>query len=84
MDTISNLLPKLFSECGIAAWILGAVCVWLASQLAAARKVSETDRSSFMKQISELNATNEKLAAAHNVMQGILLGLQSRHAGDDN
>lgn len=84
MDALSNVLPKLFSECGIAAWILGAVCVWLAVQLAAVRKVSETDRASFMKLFNEQNAAYDKLAAAHNTMQGMLLGLQSRHAGDDN
>lgn len=84
MDVISGFLPKLFTECGIVAWVLGAYCVWQATQLANARKTSEADRASFMKLLNEQNVAYDKLAAAHNTMQGILLGLQSRRAGDDN
>ena len=84
MDIISSLPAKLFTDCGIAAWILGVFCVWLALQLAAARKVAEADRATIVRISDENNSAYEKLAAAQNTLQGILLGLQSRHSGDDN
>lgn len=84
MEGLSDLPAKLLSQCGLVSGILVAAVIWLALQLAKARQVSETDRATFVKMMNEQNVAYEKMAVSHSKLEGMLLALQVRSAGDDN
>ena len=81
---LSELISKLFSQCGLLTICFFAAMVWLSIQLAKSRSVSEADRSSYMKLYNEQNAVYEKLAIAQAEIRTLLFALQSRSASDDD
>ena len=81
---LAGYLPKLLTECGLAAVVLGAWAVWLMLQLNGARKLAESDRATYMKLYNEQTSVYEKLAISHAELKTLVFTLQSRAIGDDN
>jgi hypothetical protein len=81
---LASYLPKILTECGLAAVILGAWTVWLMVQLAHARKTSESDRAQYMKLYDEKVEASEKMAISLAELRTLVFALQGRGIGDDN
>lgn len=84
MEGVADLLPKIISQCGILNGAEAVAIIWLALQLAAARKLSESDRATYMKLYNEQNAAYEKLAVSHAKVESALFSIQMRNASSDN
>ena len=81
-DLVTDLPGKILSQCGLVSGLLVAAVVYLASQLAKTRAAWESDRSGMAKLIESQNVAYEKLAVSSAKLEGIVLSLQVRGAGD--
>lgn len=68
----SEIIQKLFSECGAIAVMFSIAVIWLAAQLANERKGREADRTVALQTIEKYSKAYENVIISNSKIEGLL------------
>jgi len=70
--TASEIMQKLFSECGVISVMFSVAVVWLAAQLAKERAGREADRTIALQTIDKYTKAYENVVTSNSKIEGFL------------
>lgn len=75
--TGSEVVAKLFSECGLIAVLGSIIIVWLAQQLAKERAARESDRAAALTTIERYTKAYENILVSNSKLEGMVASHRS-------